>query len=201
MSVAGAVLVSVSVEEITTDTKHLFDGVSTLSVPPSTVIAQMFEKLAFEGVVMSAVALPASKAPDQPRAPLQLVEPGFVPSPPPAGGTEEHVSTTPLASSSGARRRLTARGRFVLLVLLVGVVVCLAVGLGAWAGAGSGVSHEPTSHSHVAVSEGETLWTIASGVAGPSQDVRDVVGEIIELNALADATIQPGQQLLVPRYD
>jgi len=48
------------------------------------------------------------------------------------------------------------------------------------------------------VAEGETLWAIASGLAAPGEDVRDVVAELVDLNGLAGAQLRAGQQILLP---
>jgi Tfp pilus assembly protein FimV len=54
---------------------------------------------------------------------------------------------------------------------------------------------EVTTH---AVQSGETLWQIAASVAGPGEDVRDVILSLQQLNGLADASLQAGQVLLLP---
>jgi LysM repeat protein len=45
---------------------------------------------------------------------------------------------------------------------------------------------------------GETLWHIASEVAVPGEDVRDVVQRLQDLNGLASGSLQAGQVLLIP---
>jgi LysM repeat protein len=49
----------------------------------------------------------------------------------------------------------------------------------------------------VVVRSGDTLWSIASSVAG-DDDVRDVVHRIQRLNGLRDTTLVPGDVLLLP---
>jgi hypothetical protein len=99
------------------------------------------------------------------------------------------------APVGAGRLRLTARGRAVVvgLVVLVGAVLMLRAPLAA---AGPALPGVPV-HA-VTVSSGETLWGLASSVTGPGEDVRDVLDRIVELNALSDSTVHPGQQLLVP---
>jgi LysM repeat protein len=51
---------------------------------------------------------------------------------------------------------------------------------------------------YVTVLAGDTLWTIAESV-DPHSDPRDVVASIMNLNQLANAALQPGQELAIPR--
>lgn len=51
--------------------------------------------------------------------------------------------------------------------------------------------------SSVIVESGDTLWSIASGVAG-TRDVREVIDGIQLLNDLTSASIEPGQVLRLP---
>ena len=48
------------------------------------------------------------------------------------------------------------------------------------------------------VQDGDTLWAIASGVARPGEDLRDVVREIEMLNGMPSAVLTAGQQILLP---
>lgn len=93
--------------------------------------------------------------------------------------------------------RLTRRAR------RLGAVLGLAVGvaLGSWVGsavAGEGVGLRLAGESSVVVQQGDTLWSIAAAVAGDGEDVRAVIAEIRELNGLADASLVPGQLLVLP---
>ncbi|TKJ31080.1 hypothetical protein A6V29_18595 [Blastococcus sp. CCUG 61487] len=92
--------------------------------------------------------------------------------------------------------RLTRRAR------RLGVVLGLAVGaaLGSWVA--SAVADDEgglrlAGESSVLVRQGDSLWAIAASIAG-EQDVRLVVDEIRELNDLTDASLVPGQVLLLP---
>jgi len=96
------------------------------------------------------------------------------------------------------RLRLTRRGR---------VVITLAAALPFAAGAvfsalngGDAVAtadQRAIEFSYVTVEAGESLWGIAEQVA-PEVDPRDVVDEIIGLNGLDGAAVQPGQRIAVP---
>lgn len=93
--------------------------------------------------------------------------------------------------------RLTRRAR------RLGVVLGLAVGVavGSWVGsavAGEGGGLRLAGESSVVVQQGDTLWSLAAAVAGQGDDVREVIAEIRQLNELADASLVPGQVLVLP---
>lgn len=50
---------------------------------------------------------------------------------------------------------------------------------------------------YYSVHAGDTLWNIASELA-PTQDPRDFITELVELNKLTSASVTPGQKLLIP---
>ncbi|MGR0220500.1 LysM peptidoglycan-binding domain-containing protein [Agromyces sp. ZXT2-6] len=102
-----------------------------------------------------------------------------------------------------SRLRLTRRGRIVLtalaaLPLVVGVLVGSLSSGGAVAGIDGGAT--PATFETVVVGTGDSLWVIAEQIA-PSEDPRDVILEIMRLNGLADAVVQPGQRLALPVVD
>jgi len=93
--------------------------------------------------------------------------------------------------------RLTSRGRVVLVGL---ALLVAAVGLFTWQ-AGQASADGPSGAVEVVrhvVQPGETLWGIARDVAGPREDVRDVVMELVELNGLPSAGLMAGQSIIVP---
>jgi LysM repeat protein len=53
------------------------------------------------------------------------------------------------------------------------------------------------SFSHVTVRAGQSLWHLAAEIA-PTADPRDVVSDIVHLNRLASAVVQPGQSIAIP---
>ena len=103
-----------------------------------------------------------------------------------------HVSAHP-------RLRLTRRGRAVIAALvalpLVLAFVLLALNEGG-ATATSGAEAPVT----VTVQAGESLWSLAGSLA-PAANPADVVADILAINSLDSASVQPGQILIVPaRY-
>ncbi len=95
---------------------------------------------------------------------------------------------------------LTRRGRLArtLLVLSLAVVLASAFGFSAGAGTNSAVG-EPTSFIEVTVAPGDTLWSLATRMAGGA-DVRAMVDEIASVNALASADLQAGQKVRIPLH-
>ena len=92
--------------------------------------------------------------------------------------------------------RLTRRARLLATVL----VLAFGVALGSWLGpvlAGGNSDLRLAGVESVVVKPGDTLWSIATGVAG-SEDVRDVVIRIQELNHLRGTVLVPGQVLELP---
>ena len=105
---------------------------------------------------------------------------------------------TPPASRT--RLRLTRRGRVVftglaaLPVILWAVVMVLGAGDAA---AQSGSASSAVSFEYVTVDRGDSLWGIAESIA-PDADPRVIIDEIIRLNGLDGATVEPGQRLALP---
>ncbi|MGE5561281.1 MAG: LysM peptidoglycan-binding domain-containing protein [Chloroflexota bacterium] len=50
----------------------------------------------------------------------------------------------------------------------------------------------------VTVDTGDTLWGLASRYSPTTKDIRSTVSEILRINRLASAELQPGQVILVP---
>ncbi|MET4223345.1 LysM peptidoglycan-binding domain-containing protein [Oerskovia enterophila] len=100
----------------------------------------------------------------------------------------------PVPASEGPLR-LTRRGRVVLTVLVLGLMALVVLWGGKAFASGPGEPREVTVH---AVQAGETLWQHAAALAGGDRDVRDVVDELMALNGLSSASLEVGQQLLLP---
>jgi nucleoid-associated protein YgaU len=109
---------------------------------------------------------------------------------------EPSAAAASLPSRRGsARLRLTRRARRLAFVLAVGV----GVALGSWLDSlfGGGGELRLAGETAVVVHSGDTLWSIATSVAG-DDDVRAVVDEIQRANGLHGADLVPGQVLLLP---
>lgn len=107
-------------------------------------------------------------------------------------GTERSTTRRPARGTV----RLTRRGR--LVVFLAALLVVLAVGL--TVGARAVATDEPGTPEPtrvVMVGTGDTLWDIAAEAAGDG-DVRGMVDRIERLNALESGMVVAGQRLRVP---
>jgi hypothetical protein len=103
-------------------------------------------------------------------------------------------------SAGQTRLRLTRRGRVVLtalaaLPLILGVLIGSLGSGGAVAGIDDGTTS--AAFDTMVVGAGDSLWEIAVSIA-PTADPRDVILEIMRLNGLRDAVVQPGQRLALP---
>jgi hypothetical protein len=104
----------------------------------------------------------------------------------------------PVRAARPEPMRLTRRGR-----IFFGTIIALALAAGAYflgfgasqAGADSTVS--TTSFEQVTVMPGDTLWSIAATIA-PNADTQQVIADIVSLNQLETATVQPGQRIAIP---
>jgi len=121
--------------------------------------------------------------------------------PVPAGTTTPRLPAAPgraadLGGVPGVRLTRRARRLGVVLGLAVGIAV------GSWVGSavagGDDAGLRLAGESSVVVRQGDTLWSIASAVAGEEVDVRAVIADIRELNDLPDAVVVPGQVLVLP---
>jgi hypothetical protein len=90
---------------------------------------------------------------------------------------------SPIARANYTTRRIVVVGMLVF-AFLVGALLAASPSDGA---------RLPRSH---VVRQGETLWSIATTEYGG--DPRPHIDSIIHRNALADATIEPGEKLVLP---
>ena len=109
------------------------------------------------------------------------------------------AAVIPASPRPSTRLRLTTRGRAVLLAF-ASVPLAIGIAFAALSGGSaiaSGADTAAVSVETVTVMPGDTLWSIATGVA-PEADPRDVVGEISRMNLLRGGELQVGQTLAIP---
>ncbi len=107
-----------------------------------------------------------------------------------------HASQSPQATAPSGELRLTRRGRLVVVLAFLTVLLGALLAFGAYSAA-SDTSSPAAPTRTVVVEEGDTLWGIASRTAD-GRDVREVVHELEELNALSGPELVEGQRLAVP---
>jgi hypothetical protein len=105
------------------------------------------------------------------------------------------------------RLRLTPRGRAVFTTLVAAPLVAIALFIGLGGGdavAGQAIPPESqrvgsgaASFEYVSIAPGQSLWQLAEQIA-PQADPREVVADILALNQLRSADVQPGQELAIP---
>jgi predicted Zn-dependent protease len=58
---------------------------------------------------------------------------------------------------------------------------------------------KPVTYANVIVKSGDNLWTIASKRTPSGGDVQELVDEIVTVNHLDGAAVNPGQHLRIPQ--
>ncbi|KRF36983.1 LysM peptidoglycan-binding domain-containing protein [Nocardioides sp. Soil805] len=92
--------------------------------------------------------------------------------------------------------RLTRRGRLVVLLAALAIVLCAGFFLGSVA-VGTDEAGQAPATEIVMVEPGQSLWSIASELTDGG-DVRTTMREIERLNALDSVALSAGQKLRVP---
>ncbi len=92
--------------------------------------------------------------------------------------------------------RLTRRGRVVVFLAALALLLLAAVAMGAGSVA-TGESGTAAPSRVVVINEGDTLWALASEAADGG-DVRDMEDTIIRMNALESPMLMVGQRIRVP---
>ena len=121
-----------------------------------------------------------------------LAAPGYAAAHPPVGRSARRPASAPAAGSM----RLTRRGRLVVTLLFLGLILAALTAFAARSAAGDKPG-TPLPTRTVVVTDGETLWDIATPIAAPGK-VREMIQEIEELNALPGPELAAGQKLAVP---
>ncbi|MGY2128644.1 LysM peptidoglycan-binding domain-containing protein [Blastococcus sp. SYSU DS0617] len=121
--------------------------------------------------------------------------------PVPAGSTTPRRPAPPRVAGDpwvAPTLRLTRRARRLGVVLGLAIGVALGSWVGSVVGGGEDGGLRLAGESSVVVQPGDTLWSIAGAVADEGDDIRAVIAEIRALNELPDATLVPGQLLVLP---
>ncbi len=106
------------------------------------------------------------------------------------------IAGRPAGAAMGGELRLTRRGRVVVLLAFLALVMGAVLALGGYSAA-SDTSGPAAPTRTVVVEDGDTLWGIAAQLA-EGVDVRETVHELEELNALPGPELVEGQRLAVP---
>ena len=117
-----------------------------------------------------------------------------------AAAPRRDVAIRQNGGAAGGELRLTRRGRVVVVLLFLVLLLGSLLALGGYSAASDasdarGAAEETRT---VVVGEGDTLWDIAAEVAVPGEDVRTVVHALQELNALPGPELAEGQRIAVP---
>ncbi|MET0955460.1 MAG: LysM peptidoglycan-binding domain-containing protein [Cryobacterium sp.] len=123
-----------------------------------------------------------------------------------AVGTSTGQSTTVDRANAGqpavvrTRLRLTRRGRVVFTALAAVPIVLGSIAIavnGGVAAAEGTATVGVAAFDYVTIESGQSLWQLAESIA-PSQDPRDVIADIVNLNQLPSESVQPGQRIALP---
>ncbi|WEV41575.1 LysM peptidoglycan-binding domain-containing protein [Bifidobacterium sp. ESL0682] len=96
---------------------------------------------------------------------------------------------------SAAKRRQIAFHRFIV-VMVMAVVVFFG-----WQVVAPHVANSAQSDVNVVsytVRPGDTLWSYARKITPSNKNVGDTVNQLMDLNQLDSAQLQPGQKIVVP---
>lgn len=102
---------------------------------------------------------------------------------------------------AATKLRITPRGQAVL-VAFVTIVLAIVVGFFTFGStnANASISSGENDFTYVSVEAGQTLWDLATEL-DPRTDPRDLIAEIVRLNALPTSDVEVGQRIALPeRY-
>jgi len=107
------------------------------------------------------------------------------------------LTIAPHAVPARAQLRLTRRGRLVVFLASLMLVLGTAFILLGDTSVATGDAGSPEPTRMVMVGSGETLWDIAAGIADDGE-TREMMARIERLNALESPMLYAGQKLRVP---
>jgi LysM repeat protein len=90
-----------------------------------------------------------------------------------------------------------SRKRFTLMPLIAVAGLSLVVTLPALSSTQLHAA-KPVTYTTITVKSGDSLWAIAAGRVGSDGDVQSMVDEIVAVNHLDGAALNPGQRLRIP---
>jgi LysM repeat protein len=99
---------------------------------------------------------------------------------------------------SSAPIRLTRRGRLIVVLALMALLVLAGIVLGHGSSQAAGHGSVAATSRTLTVKPGDTLWSVAARIA-PHTDPRLVVADIESRNHLLGGQVRAGEQLRVPR--
>lgn len=113
----------------------------------------------------------------------------------------QQVLNSAVDAQPAVKLRITPRGQAVL-VAFVTIVLALVVGFFTFgsSNANASISSGENDFTYVSVEAGQTLWDLATQL-DPKTDPRDLIAEIVRLNALPSSDVEVGQRIALPeRY-
>ncbi len=86
------------------------------------------------------------------------------------------------------------------ILIIVGIIICINILI-----PDKSLSHQEVNYKSVAVSSGDTLWSIAKVEQAKNsyydgKDIRDIIEDIKEVNNLENSSLQVNQVLEIPTY-
>ncbi|RNE62511.1 hypothetical protein [Cryobacterium tepidiphilum] len=104
----------------------------------------------------------------------------------------------PAQAAPATRLRLTRRGRIVFTAMAALPLAAGALALAVNGGVAAAGERGPgQSFEYLTIAAGQSLWQVAEDVA-PTDDPRDVIAAIVDLNRLTSEAVQPGQRIALP---
>ena len=97
---------------------------------------------------------------------------------------------------SNIRRSRRANIRLARFLVVLSLTTVFGAGFAMQAGAGSGQVDGSKDYVTVTIASGESLWSVAAALG--SEDPRQLVDEILNINGLDSANLPAGTKIRVP---